>query len=106
MSGPTNDFPLTDKDGYLLDLHDWDPAVAERIARSESIQLTPAHWEVIDLIRQFYREHDISPAMRPLIKYIKQELGPKKAQSIYLLTLFPHSPAKICAKIAGLPRPP
>ncbi len=105
MSGPADDFPLTDNDGYLLYLQDWNPVIAEKLARAEAIQLTPAHWELIDLIQRFYREHDISPAMRPLIKYIKQELGPEKGQSIYLLTLFPHSPAKICAKIAGLPRP-
>jgi tRNA 2-thiouridine synthesizing protein E len=43
--------------------------------------------------------------MRPLSKYIKQELGADKAGSIYLLTLFPGSPAKLAAKIAGLPRP-
>ena len=47
----------------------------------------------------------LSPAMRPLAKYIKLHLGAEKANSIYLMQLFPQSPAKYLAKIAGLPRP-
>lgn len=105
MNSSINHPPPTDKEGFLVDLDDWSPLVADLIAQSESIVLTPAHWEVINLIRRFYLEHDISPAMRPLVKYIKQNLGPEKGQSIYLLRLFPDSPAKLCAKIAGLPRP-
>lgn len=105
MSDTSDHLPPTDKDGYLLDLDNWNPFIAGYLAQSESIQLTPAHWEVIYLVRKFYLEYDISPAMRPLVKYVKQNLGPEKGQSIYLLTLFPGSPAKLCAKIAGLPRP-
>lgn len=105
MADSPDQLPPTDSDGYLLNLHDWNPAVAGIVAQSESIQLTPAHWEIIDHVRQFYMEYDVSPAMRPLVKYIKQSLGPDKGQSIYLLSLFPGSPAKLCAKIAGLPRP-
>ncbi|MCZ6459336.1 MAG: TusE/DsrC/DsvC family sulfur relay protein, partial [Gammaproteobacteria bacterium] len=33
------------------------------------------------------------------------QLGAEKGTSIYLLKLFPGSPAKLLAKIAGLPRP-
>ncbi|WP_419810702.1 TusE/DsrC/DsvC family sulfur relay protein [Bacterioplanoides sp.] len=95
----------TDKDGFLADLSDWNPDVAKQLADSEQIELTPEHWEVIDALRAFYQEFDISPAMRPLSKYLKQTLGAEKSSSIYLLTLFPGSPAKIAAKIAGLPRP-
>jgi tRNA 2-thiouridine synthesizing protein E len=43
--------------------------------------------------------------MRPLVKYIGQRLGKEKGNSIYLLQLFPGSPAKLASKIAGLPRP-
>jgi tRNA 2-thiouridine synthesizing protein E len=43
--------------------------------------------------------------MRPLIKYLKQQLSQPDLNSIYLLKLFPGSPAKIAAKIAGLPKP-
>ena len=43
--------------------------------------------------------------MRPLVKYVSQTLGSDKGSSIYLLQLFPGSPAKVASKIAGLPRP-
>jgi tRNA 2-thiouridine synthesizing protein E len=47
----------------------------------------------------------MSPAMRALVKYTEKKLGPEKGRSIYLLNLFPPSPAKVASKIAGLPRP-
>lgn len=97
--------PETDKDGFLANLDDWNNAVADELAASEGISLTEAHWEILNALRSFYQEFDVSPAMRPLSKYLKQHLGADKASSIYLLQLFPGSPAKIAAKIAGLPRP-
>lgn len=89
----------------MLNLHEWNPQVAYIIAEQEGIILTPAHWEIITVIREYYAEFDLSPAMRPLVKYTTLKLGPEKGKSVYLLTLFPGSPPKIAAKIAGLPRP-
>jgi tRNA 2-thiouridine synthesizing protein E len=43
--------------------------------------------------------------MRILVKTVGEKLGPDKGQSLYLLKLFPGSPAKVAAKIAGLPKP-
>ncbi|MAR92796.1 MAG: TusE/DsrC/DsvC family sulfur relay protein [Pseudomonadota bacterium] len=94
-----------DKDGYLQKLTDWDESVAVALARAEGIQLSPAHWEILHLLQRFYQEFDHSPAMRILVKYVKQQLGEDKGNSIYLLQLFPGSPAKLAARIAGLPRP-
>lgn len=95
----------TDKEGYLVSLDEWTTDIAEHIADNEGILLTEQHWEIIHLIRQFYAEFGLSPAMRPLVKYTQLHLGPDKGKSIYLLTLFPGSPPKLAAKIAGLPRP-
>lgn len=94
-----------DKEGYLCSLADWTPAVAEHLAAAEGIELTDAHWEIIHLLRDFYQAFELSPAMRPLVKYVAQHLGPEKGKSIYLMRLFPQSPAKIASKIAGLPKP-
>lgn len=94
-----------DKEGYLLNLSDWSEASALLLAASEQIELTDAHWELIHLVRRFYAQFEVSPAMRPLIKQVREQLGDEKANSIYLLQLFPGSPAKLLAKIAGLPRP-
>jgi tRNA 2-thiouridine synthesizing protein E len=94
-----------DKEGFLRNLSDWNTAVAEQIADAEQLELTPAHWEVIDLLREYYQEFDDSPAMRPLVKYCGLKLGADKGRSIYLMSLFPGSPAKLGSKIAGLPKP-
>ena len=42
---------------------------------------------------------------RPLVKLVGPRLGPAKGRSIYLRQLFPDSPAKLAARLAGLPRP-
>lgn len=94
-----------DKEGFLENLTDWSETVAAALAQREQIELTAAHWEIIRALQDFYRQFEHSPPMRVLVKYVKQQLGDDKGNSIYLLQLFPGSPAKLAAKIAGLPRP-
>ncbi|MEZ5555690.1 TusE/DsrC/DsvC family sulfur relay protein [Haliea sp.] len=94
-----------DGEGFLRDMQAWTPAVAEQVAAAEGLTLTPAHWEVITLLRQYYRQFDSSPAMRPLVKWVRIHLGEDYGRSMYLLSLFPGSPAKLASKIAGLPKP-
>jgi len=99
------DAPALDKEGYLRELTDWNEGVAALLAQQENINLGPAHWEVIKLLRSFYRRHQVSPATRALINLVKRELGPGKGKSVYLMKLFRGSPAKTANKIAGLPKP-
>jgi len=94
-----------DEEGFLLKLDDWNESTALQLARNEGIELLAPHWEIIHLVRTFYAEFDLSPAMRPLVKYVGVKLGSDKGRSIYLLKLFPGSPAKIISKVAGLPKP-
>lgn len=94
-----------DKEGFLKHLSDWNVLVAAAIAQNEAIDLTDAHWEIIYLVREFYQTFQVSPSMRALVKRTEQILGGEKGKSIYLLQLFPVSPAKFVSKIAGLPKP-
>ena len=94
-----------DKEGFLEELSDWSETVALELAAAEGITLSVRHWELITLAREFYAQFEVSPEMRPLVKRVRERLGADKASSIYLLELFPGSPAKLIAKIAGLPRP-
>ena len=105
MSGETLQGGQLDQDGYLKNLNDWRPEIAEQLASEEGIALTGEHWQVITALQKFYRQFEVAPAMRPLVKFIGIELGKDKGNSIYLMTLFPPSPARIASKIAGLPRP-
>jgi tRNA 2-thiouridine synthesizing protein E len=94
-----------DEYGFLIDRESWSPTVAEALAKKHNIQLTTAHWEIIHLLQQFRRDYQLSPAMRPLVNFVKRELGADKGNSMYLLKLFPGSPAKIASLIAGIPKP-
>ncbi|MGY2266962.1 TusE/DsrC/DsvC family sulfur relay protein [Pseudomonas sp. SDO5561_S422] len=94
-----------DKDGYLVDLTEWSSDVANALATTEALELTPEHWEILELLRGFYDEFQLSPATRPLIKYTALKLGPEKGNSLHLNRLFKGTPAKLAAKLAGLPRP-
>ena len=95
----------TTGEGFLLNADDWTEAIALTLAAEESIVLTDAHWEILHLLRDYYAAYDSSPAMRALVKYTRQRLGDDKGRSLYLLRLFPGSPAKLGSKIAGLPKP-
>lgn len=93
-----------------MDAAAWTPEVARVLAAAEDRQLTDAHWEILQVLRDFYARYELSPAMRPLIKAIRQQLDPSKGTSLYLLELFPEgnrseSPARIAARLAGLPKP-
>ncbi|MCT6699396.1 TusE/DsrC/DsvC family sulfur relay protein [Rheinheimera sp. 4Y26] len=94
-----------DKHGYLADLSLWSEALAAAFAKAENIELTPAHWEVIWFVRDFYQEYQTSPAIRLLVKAMAEKLGPDKGNSKYLFLLFPEGPAKQATRIAGLPKP-
>ncbi len=95
----------TDEEGYLADINDWNKDIAVELAKDEDIELTDAHWEVIDFLREYYDEYQIAPAVRVLTKAIGKKLGKDKGNSKYLYELFPFGPAKQACKIGGLPKP-
>lgn len=94
-----------DPEGYLIELSEWTPSVAEALAAEEGRSLTAEHWEIIEVIRDFYSRYEAAPAMRALVKAVGQALGPDKGRSLHLMKLFPDSPAKVAARLAGLPKP-
>lgn len=94
-----------DQDGYLVDLQDWSEEAGTALAEREGVQLSDEHWEILVLLRAFHDEFQLSPANRPLIKYVALKLGPDKGNSLHLNRLFNGTPAKLAAKLAGLPKP-
>lgn len=94
-----------DADLCLLNLEDWSEPVAEQLAREEGIELTPAHWEILWLVREFYQTFELSPANRALVRYARQQLGEAKGNSLYLNLLFNGKPARLACRLAGLPKP-
>ena len=95
----------TDEEGYLANLNDWKPELAEAMAKADDADLGKYHWEVINFLREYYEEYQIAPAVRVLTKAIGKRLGKDKGNSKYLYQLFPYGPAKQACKYAGLPKP-
>lgn len=92
-------------DGRLANADDWSNAVAKALAEKDGIELTDNHWEIINLMRDFYKQFNISPIRKLLLKTIKEKLGEKKASRDYLCSLFPNDVQIEGTKIAGLPIP-
>jgi dissimilatory sulfite reductase related protein len=95
----------TDEEGYLANRADWSEDVAKEMARLDNCELSDAHWEVINFLREYYEEYQIAPAVRVLTKAIGKKLGADKGNSKYLYELYPYGPAKQACKYAGLPKP-
>ncbi len=92
------DVALNDE-GFLEDADEWNEEMAVELARVEGIDpLTPRHWQVIRFMRHEYAEKGTGPTVRVL--------GKTSGVSVKeLYQLFPKGPAKIAAKIAGIPKP-
>ncbi len=101
MTPPTLDgTPVArDAEGFLLDARQWDEQVAAEIARESGIaEPTERHWLVVGFMRDTYLQTGSAPTIRTLGK---SSGVPVKE----LYELFPRGPAKLAAKIAGIPKP-
>ncbi|HTR72919.1 MAG TPA: TusE/DsrC/DsvC family sulfur relay protein [Solirubrobacteraceae bacterium] len=88
-----------DTEGFLLDPHRWDEQIAQEIAREAGIpELTDRHWQVVHFMRQTYLDTGSAPSIRTLGKASGVPIKE-------LYELFPHGPAKLAAKIGGIPKP-
>lgn len=95
----------TNDDGYLLEA-DFRDEVCTVIAAEEGLELTDAHWKIINFLREKYKEEGHTPNMRNLIKGLQEEGDMPEADSKLLFDLFPAGgAAKQGCKIGGLPQP-
>ena len=87
------------EEGFLTDPRQWSEAVAVELACREGIDtLTDRHWEVIRFMRSEYENKGTGPSGRMLAKTSGVSIKE-------LYELFPKGPAKLAAKIAGIPKP-
>jgi dissimilatory sulfite reductase related protein len=90
---------VLDDEGFFADPHQWTEAMAPEIAAGEGIGvLTDRHWQVVKFMRHEYESKGEAPNVRALAK---TSAIPIKE----LYQLFPKGPAKLAAKIAGVPKP-
>src|ERR1700745_2619082 len=88
-----------DAEGFLTDRQQWNENIAEEIAHENGIdELTDRHWLVINFMRERFLATGSAQSIR--------SLGKESGVSIKdLYQLFPKGPAKLAAKIGGIPKP-
>jgi dissimilatory sulfite reductase related protein len=86
-------------EGFFVQPEQWTEEMVPELARCEGIdELTDAHWQVIRFMRAEFLAKGTGPTVRVL--------GKTSGVSIKeLYQLFPKGPAKVAAKIAGIPKP-
>ena len=88
-----------DAEGFLTDPGQWNEQIAEAIAGGNGVpELTDRHWLVV----RFMRERYLATGTAPTIRSLGKESGVPVKE---LYQLFPKGPAKLAAKIGGIPKP-
>ena len=88
-----------DAEGFLTNPEQWNEQIAQAIARDNGIEeLTDRHWLVV----RFMRERYLASGSAPSIRSLGKESGVVVKE---LYQLFPKGPAKLAAKIGGIPKP-
>ena len=88
-----------DAEGFLVDPQSWTEEIAREIAAENGIPaLTARHWLVVGFMRDRFLKTGTAPSIRSLGK----ESGVPIKE---LYQLFPKGPAKLAAKIGGIPKP-
>jgi tRNA 2-thiouridine synthesizing protein E len=94
-----------DEDGYMVDLEQWNKDIATFMSKGDGLDLSDAHWEIINFLRDYYKKYQIAPMIKILVKEVGKVMGPEKGNTKYLYELFPDGPAKQACRYAGLPKP-
>ena len=93
----------TDVEGYLKNLEDWSEDFARAQARSEQLELTEEHWQVIHFLRSYFEEHRVQAQVRVMISHFAKAWGREHGNNHYLHELFPiGGPQKQGNRLAGL----
>lgn len=88
-----------DAEGFLQNPQEWTPEVAQLIAEENGVvPLTERHLQVCRYMRETFLKTGTAPTIRTLGK----ESGVTVKE---LYQLFPKGPAKLAAKIGGIPKP-
>jgi len=95
-----------DMEGYLVDPEAWDKQVAQALAAEESLELTDGYWPILHFIREYWREHQVTPDVRHVVGFLAGNQGmDKRLAKNRLFELFPYGYVQQACKIAGMIKP-
>lgn len=90
-------------DGRLEHLNDWTPEIAEELAKNEGLALTEQHWDIINIMREYYDEFNTSPILKLLRRELSKKFGAERASIEALQALFPNGVQHQGSRLAGIP---
>jgi len=94
IAGKTID---VNEEGYLTNFSQWNKEIGEALAKENSIELSPKHWELINYVQTEFKNES------PLTIRKIGKSGIVDIKEFY--ALFPVGPLKTATKIAGIPKP-
>ena len=94
-----------DDEGYLLDPKGWSRDMAFVLAEHIDIDMTDAHWEVVNYVRNHYDTTSTVPEMRHCLKHLREKHGKSIATRRYIYDMFPYGYGQQACKIAGMRKP-
>ncbi|MBL8344945.1 MAG: TusE/DsrC/DsvC family sulfur relay protein [Rubrivivax sp.] len=95
--------PTVDDEGYLLDPDQWTEEWAAQQAHLLNLSLDDDHWFVIQFMRDWYQEHQVTPDARHAMQRLEQRYQTRGRQRMF--ELFPYGYVAQACKIAGMKRP-
>jgi len=93
-------------DGYLRNPEDWNEDLARQLASEwHGLEFTDEHFSVLNFVRKFHEEHQVTPDVRDATKYLVKNGMDKKDAKKYLFKLFPNGYMQQGVQLAGMRRP-
>ena len=86
------------EEGFLTKYDEWDEEIAKVLAAQIEVEMTDAHWKIINFLRADFKTQGETATARRV-----QTVGGVTVKEQFVL--FPKKPAKKMAYIAGLPKP-
>lgn len=86
------------------ELSGWSKATASMLAAADGLQLTDAHWRVIEYLQKLYIERGPAPNARTMASALNTEFA-NDGGSRYLFQLLPGGPVAQGCRLAGVPAP-
>ena len=95
-----------DEQGFLVEPEDWNEAVAEEMARRQSIVLGPDHWDVLRYMRSCLERDGIAPDARFVFGFLDERAASRSLSGRQLFfELFPYGYVGQACRIAGMRQP-
>lgn len=93
-------------DGYLKNSDDWNENLARQLASEwNGFEIKDEHFPILNFVREFHAEHQVTPEVRDVTRFLVANGMDKKEAKKYLFKLFPNGYMQQGVQLAGMRRP-